>query len=70
MPCQIRQPELVEDPPYQNLPRIKRLQNLVCIGPWSGDNEIVLILWVTDGTKTGGGYWVAWEDPNPGVNAP
>jgi hypothetical protein len=51
--------------PAGNTPRMKRLRNLVCGGPWGNDNEIDLIYWLPDEKVSGGGYWVAWKDPDP-----
>jgi hypothetical protein len=66
MACQIRKQEHVENPPYQNSPRTQRLQDLICTGTWGGDNNIVMLYWIKDATKPGGGYWAAWEDsPTP-----
>lgn len=46
-------------------PRIKRLKNLICGGSWGNNNEICLIYWKLDPNAPNGGYWVAWENPDP-----
>lgn len=65
MATQLTAPDYVETPPSYSQSRISRLQSLVCTGAWGGDNNLVLISWVADTTKIGGGYWVAWDAPNP-----
>jgi len=69
MPCQIRHYDLDEIseglPHNPTPPRIVRLQNLICGGPWAGDNNICMLYWKIDASKPDGGFWVAWEDPDP-----
>ncbi len=73
MPCTIRHYELdeiSEGTLVVPIPtRMQRLKNLICGGPWDGNNAIVLIYWKTDAGTPGGGLWVAWVDkPSPKVD--
>jgi hypothetical protein len=43
---------------------MQRLKNLICGGPWGGNNDIVLIYWKPEAGLPGNGQWVAWVD-NP-----
>jgi len=48
-----------------NAGRMQRLKDLVCAGPWDGDDDIYAIYWQRDPAAPGGeGYWVACKDPD------
>jgi hypothetical protein len=65
MACTLRKPELFEPlPPRAGAGRIQRLQDLVCTGPWSNRDDLVLLYW----QPAGGGRWVAWVDSPPKVD--
>ena len=68
MSCTIRKinrNEITDGNPQAGTPRMQRLKNLVNTGSWNGRNGINLIYWHPDAKATDGGFWVAWEDPDP-----
>jgi hypothetical protein len=73
MPCNLRHYELdeiTEGTLVAPVPtRMQRLKNLVCGGPWGGNDAVVLVYWKTDSSAPNGGLWVAWVDkPAPKVD--
>lgn len=66
MACTLRHYEMDESSSVSLLPpvpnRMQRLKNLICGGPWGGNNDIALIYWKTDASLPGNGQWVAWVD--------
>ncbi len=69
MSCVIRQfgPDEITDNSNvtAGTPRMQRLKDLVCGGSWGNADSINLIYWKPDPSAPDGGYWVAWEDPDP-----
>jgi hypothetical protein len=70
MPCTFRRYELDElsaGTVVNPIPgRMERLKNLICGGPWGGNDDIVLIYWKPHTGAPADHQWVAWVDkPTP-----
>ena len=69
MPCTIRTPlrdEIADNPNVTaGTRRMQRLRDLVSGGQWGNRDQIDLIYWKPAPSAPDGGFWVAWEDPDP-----
>jgi len=41
---------------------MQKLQDLICGGPWGGNDNVCLVYWSPNPANPNDGKWIAWED--------